>query len=179
MNQGMQWWLWSACWLWGQACGKRTEDCSGWCMGTPESVCKQKGPWLQLPSHKLPEQGKTQTVISTWDFYAWQEKVGSGRFQGNGFLTQDIAGTHSTQWNSVFGVTQTNILTILLSSRVLMTVPKRRTSFWTSEEPAGVLGTFLITNRLLQPTGTGLSCRIQRRFAIYQLKTTILSKIHS
>lgn len=44
-----------------------------------------------------------------------------------------------------------------------MTVPKRRTSFWTSEEPDGVLGTFLITNRLLQLTGTELSCTIQRQ----------------
>lgn len=52
-------------------------------------------------------------------------------------------------------------LTILLSTRVLMTVPKRRTSFCTSEEPDGVLGTLLITNRLLQPTRTGLSCRMQ------------------
>lgn len=29
-------------------------------MGMPESACKQTGPWLQLPSHKLPEQGETQ-----------------------------------------------------------------------------------------------------------------------
>lgn len=52
-----------------------------------------------------------------------------------------------------------HVLTILLTTRVLITVPKRRTSFWASEEPDSESGTLLMTNRQLQATGAGLSCR--------------------
>lgn len=49
-------------------------------------------------------------------------------------------------------------LTMPLSTKVLMTVPNRPTSFWTSEEPVGVSGTFWMTSRVFQLTGEKFSC---------------------
>lgn len=59
-------------------------------------------------------------------------------------------------------------LTMLLSTRVLMTVPKRRTNFSTSEDPLGVSGTFPITNRLFQATGARL-CNMQQHLMTCKL----------
>lgn len=57
---------------------------------------------------------------------------------------------------------------MLSKTSVLMTVPKRRTSFRTSEEPEEESGTFLITNRLFQLTRDGHSWRkhIDRTFTV-------------
>lgn len=69
----------------------------------------------------------------------WQEVTGSGSLVEAGGIREGS-------------------LTVPLSTNDLMTVPNRRTSFWTSEEPVGVTGTFWMTSREFQVTGEKFSC---------------------